>query len=266
MEYPDFGEYIIELTNLDAEFKNFTQLHKLCDGIILTKYPVDLILGADWTNYSKDNSLLFGASTNKYVEFKNGRPYYFVTYRIIVKVGSPKYTGASLDLFDKIEFTQCNFYSDYFIHHPSKISGCNICDGVLNCEKLLITKGIWCCNCFGDMNSAEKIKLIMHDTMQFSNIPNHSILYIAKDTEIINENNPESLSDIQIFLNRDKKKVDILRSNIQYLENKIKQVTEKLSVIKNYNQNTLDKMLDVRGGSIETYLAMLKEYDDKLGN
>lgn len=267
-----YDVYITELTNLDAEFKNFIQLNNSCDIATMQKFPFDSVLNVNPNIYDRASSLLFGTSTDKYVEFRNGRPYYFVTYHMIVNIGSSKDMNINIGLIDtsesdKILTDQINFYSDYFIHHPSKISKkSDECLGIRTaCYKsLFIDQGIWCTNCFSDFYSAHKLKLIIHNEMKFTNIPTHSILYIGKDIERIDENKPGSIPDINKFLDKDKQRVGILQSSINHTENKIKTITERLSAIRDYNQNTLDKMLSIRGGTLEKYLDMIKEYDDKI--
>lgn len=253
----DYDKFASEIIAFDATFGKFTQLCYFGENNIFSEYGQAI-------------SLLYSAVSEQYVEFNDGKPSFFVSYHLIVSIGSskdPEYCrGIAKLMNDKIDISDCNFYSDFFFQHPLTIKVMDCYDK--NCDKNndLMKKGVWCIVCNGEFKHASQLQSFMHDTIKFTNIPRYSVIAIEKNTIKIDETDLECLKTIQQFLKSDKQKIAILQSSILNTEEKINKYIAKLDGEKAYKQRNLDKMLSIRGGSLENYINMLMEFDTKLTN
>lgn len=242
---------IAELIDLDSTISNFTQITNF-GGY------------EDNPAYSHVTSLLYSAFSEQHVEFDDGRPKYFVVYQLIISVGSAKDPeidrGFAVCQNGKISIGDCNFHCDYFHCHPSDIKVVECLDK--NCG--LHNKGIWCLNCNGEFKYASQLGKFMHESIKLSSVPRHSVVYVEKIKEAIDESNFESMANVKKFLDSDKKKISILQSSIRGTEDKIRKITDKLLGEKSYKQSVLDKMLAYRGGNLDAYIKMIMDFDVKL--
>lgn len=220
--------------------------------------------------YTSITSLLHVYTSEKYVEFDNNEPSNFITYKILVTIGSSnninEHTGIASIENNKIKLTECNFYPNYFLIHPSEIDMDVKCDDH-NCninEKM--TEDKWCKECFGELQNASQLIKIMNKHLKIISIPLQSILYIEKSIEKIDFDNYQSMHDLMHFLNNDKKKISILESNISETKNKIRQITERLITYINFNENMMNIMLLSRGGTLEAYNNTIQRYSDKFNS
>lgn len=247
-----YEKYATELIGLDSTFGDFTQL-------------IDFV---GCPQYNEMTSLMYSAISEQHVEFCDGRPSYFVIYQLFVSIGSAKDPTLDRGIASlsngKIDFSECNIHSDYFFQHPLNVKIVECCDKQCNQNKEFINKGIWCLSCNGEFKHASQLKLFMRDTIKFTSIPRHSITHIEKISTKIDENDLECIKNVKNFLEQDKKKITILQSSIRGTEEKIKQIVEKLQTEKLYKQDILDKMLQLRGGSLDNYIHMLMDFDLKL--
>ena len=94
-------------------------------------------------------------------------------------------------------------------------------------------------------------------------MPRDSILFIDKITIEMDENDPNCLVRINTFLKDDMERMHTLQKNIDYTDQKIKDATERLLACKRHNQKVLSNMLEIRGGSLDAYHAIVNEISDK---
>ena len=257
-------DLLSELITLDVKFYNFKQLYKHND-----KSRKNDNIKLD--RYCQTNSFLYSATSNENIEFRDGKPVYFIVYQMIVAIGSSKnpndYCGlANCMDDDTINFIDYNFNIDFLIHHPSKIETFQCQNKKCTTEenKNNIKNGFWCTNCNNEFRYAYNLKHFIKNTVRFVAIPAHSIIYIDKIRVDIDENDLESIKKVKKILDEDKKKIEILQFSISEIEQKVKKTIEKLQIEQDYNQKILDKMLSIRGGSIENYCNMLSDYDNKI--
>lgn len=272
------NKYIEEMIMLNCKFD-------ICRQLTHDKYNTIS------QSYTCDTSLLYELISEKHIEFENGRPSHFIVYSLIVAIGSsknpidiPSYvpiqeqeqeqttnlsnSSNSSNMFSNSSnmFSNCNFYSDYFFKHPSiiKTINCNKnkCSDDENID--FLRNGIWCTKCNGQFINAYNLRKIMHQAINFMNIPRNSIVHMDKHCTKIDENNLECIKDVKKFLDNDFKKMKIIISSICNIDEKIKRTVNKLNIEKDYNQNILDIMLSIRGGTRENYCKMIIDFDTKL--
>ncbi len=252
-----YNKYQEELSATNGIFTDICQLYN--ESKMIDNYPINNIPDIDIRNYLKTNSLIYGASSIKHVECLDGKPSYFITYNIIFNVGSSRNpddpVGIAHTNNEQCDYTQCNFFSDFFICHPSSVT-INQCDGSENvCGK------IWCEYCLGNFYDASNLVKIMHRTIKFSNIPKYSVIYLEKQVIPINHNNIDDLFYVKKFLENDRKKLSILQHRINNTEEKIKLMIQRMNDEKECNIKILNKMLSTRGGSIDKYDLMINGYN-----
>lgn len=251
MEPNLYEEHMIQLEKMDAIFSDFTQLYNSPD--VLNKYPYNEFLGVDPDIYDKKSSLLFGATSEKYVEFHNSWPLYLTYYKIIIAVGCSKNPNDNAGVAPVNEhgmiYSECIFQMDYFRTSPVNTS----IIGKPTMEVLVAPVSL----------PVPNIKSFMHPKLKFCKMPYITIRHIEKITNLIDCNDNECLQDVIKFLENDKKKVMCLQNNIDNTDKKIKEVVEKLEAEKKFNENILAGLLSTRGGSIESYNKMIKHFNDK---
>lgn len=257
-------QYMIELIALDSTFGDFTQL---CDFIPAPDHT-DPNNNIDCYNHM--TSLLYSAISEQHVEFHDGRPTTFVIYQLIASIGSSKdpeiCSGMAKLINNKINFSECNFHSDYFYHHPLYIKVIDCYDNKCNIDKDFLHKGIWCLSCNGEFKYASQLQMFMHDKIKFTSMPRDSVIHIEKICTAIDENDLECIRNVKNFLETDKSKITILQNSILGTERKIKKIINNLKSEKERKQQILDKILSRRGGSLEHYNQMLLDFETKFIN
>lgn len=231
-------QYNEELLALSAVFGNFKQLTGEQNILLYNK-----ILGSDVDNLIKSQSLLYSAETEEFVEFQNGKPFVFVKYNAIIVIGISKHINdiigiCSEEKNNSINLSDYYFYDDYFTIHPLK--SCSILDNIQN------------------------LRLIMHENINFCKMPMNSIINIEKIMTIIDQNDLNSLLKVQQFLKNDKKRIDLIQSMINSVDEKIRRFIESMQIGKKSNEQKIKTLLEIRGGSIGEYMKTIKEIDEKI--
>lgn len=255
-------KYYLELLNFNLKLKNIFQLHNTMSNELIKIYPFHEIFNININQYTKSSSLLFGASTDKHVEFKNGTPHLFISYTIILNVGSSKNfespTGLIMDEFEKHNY---NFYPEFFLNHPFSLLESDVCDSNYECNKLLIDRGIWCNRCFGQFDSPEKFHYIMRNELDIINIPLYSILHIDKNIEPIDMSNPDAIQCIKTFLDTDRKKIELVQSNILQLETELQKFNDMMNRNIENHRNILIGILSLKGCDLDSYCQLIEHID-----
>jgi len=257
-----YDKYYDELTSFDTTFGNFRQITTDSSEMTTNNYS----LCSDSSYYTPQQSLLFSVETDDFVEFCDGKPSLFVKYHAIIIVGSSKFQKNSLAICpiddNFVDFNECNFYSDYFLHHPTNIKITNsCCDG--GCEFDIHKKGLWCDKCFGNFNVASNLIYIMHENIKFSEMPMDSILYIEKF--IWNaDDSMDSLVKIKNFLDNDKRKIELLQTRIGITSRKMQLMVNTMQTEIKCNENKIINLLLTRGGSMEEYQNTIDQINEKI--
>jgi hypothetical protein len=241
MEYcePNFYDiYNDELLALSATLTKFQQIcHDSKENI---KIDLNNVISCDI--YNKENSLLYACETEEFVEFLNGKPALFFNYNFIIILGSSKSASDPFGILpydevgQKYVFDSCNFYLDYFLKNPINI----------------------------ESDNATVLINFIHKQIKFCQIPRNSVLYIEKKISIIDQNDAESLRKIQKFLENDKRKIDSIQARIDDAETRMKIIFDSIQNEKKFNIEKIEKLLSIRGGSMEEYLKTINEINDNL--
>ncbi len=240
MEYcePSFYDiYNDELLALCASLTNFKQIcHESKNNI---NFNLDNIINCDI--YCKKNSLIYACETEEFVDFVDGKPAIFFKYHFIILLGSSKSEMDPFGILPKsenknYELDSCNFYLDYFLKMPNST----------------------------EFEDASELRHFLYKQISFCRVPRGSVLYIEKKINSIDIDDPESLKKIQIFLKNDKRKIDSLQSRIDDADARMKIIFESIQTEKKFNIEKIQKILSVRGGSIEEYNKTIDDIDNKL--
>ncbi|XWV25249.1 hypothetical protein QJ856_gp0523 [Tupanvirus deep ocean] len=251
--------YCEELLALNAVLHNFQQIST--DTPNNLKHILDNIQNSDC--YISSRSLLYSCETDEFVEFYEGKPSFFYKYHIIVVIGSSKSMDDPMGITpysfnEKVcHFENCNFYFDYFKINPTDIDLINCTDNSCN-MKLDKSNKLWCQKCHGDFDASKLIKLI-NSEMKFCEMPRNSVLFIGKEIKYIDFYDFNSLSKVKKFLENDKKKIDIIQNRINNADERMKRIVEAIQTEKNFNQEKINKLLSIRGGSMEEYCKTIDE-------
>lgn len=237
--YEDFSE---EITNLDAVIYHFKQYTEIKDA-------------------NSDNSLYCCAETEDFCYFHDGKPDTFVKFVLYIIMGSINDNSLPQGLLfnqnNDVNLKDYCFYLDYFRINPNDISvitcqlqSCSLMKN-LACKK-------WCSKCHGNFLSASSIFKLLYSNKKFVELPKNSIISIQKITYPIDYQNMDSLRKVQKFLDYDKRKIDIIKSIIDNAEEKIKKITEIIQFEKRYNQKKMEKIISIRGGSMDKYMETIE--------
>lgn len=256
-------DYSAELIENCVVFSNFKQL--VCTD--RKKDLHEMHMGFCLDNYNRHNSLLYVLKSIPIVEFSNGEPDNLISYKMVINLGSSKSLSCGIGILetmiDRSNFMDGNFYSDFFLCHPYNIEVL-CCGDTCNCTlPLLRETGTWCNKLLGDLD-ASNLKIFLHDNINFANIPIYSVIYTSKQTKKIDLTNPKSLSAVINFLNQDYNKIYTLQNKIKCTEDKLELYKKQLTEEKLYYQNNIDKILSDRGNNINSYLALSKDFSDRL--
>lgn len=269
-----YNQYYQELISINATISNFKQLFDGTDLICGDeRISFREILGITSGCYTENNSLLYSAESEKTVEFYGGRPSLFVKYYLLIAIGNKKNNlddmigpyQISVNTMEKMpNFYECVLYPDYFYIHPTRIiftdkrsTQCpeRKCGYLVNRQ--------WCTACHGIMN-ASHFKYLMHKKIKFCGIPKNSVLFIKKVIWNVDENDINSLLTVKKFLENDKEKIDIIQARINFTEEKIKRFISDAEIEKKYNEKKIKDLLEIRGGTMENYLGLIREIDEKI--
>jgi hypothetical protein len=255
----DYDLYFDELIALNAVLGNFQQ--------ITNNDPIIKMVLPDPNNnlYNSKQSLLYGAETEEFVEFVDGKPGLFVKYYTLIVIGSSKIATdcmAMAPVLENVEFHNCNFYLDYFKIHPLDISMTNCSDGICNIETNIPNKN-WCQKCYGNF-TADKLLYLLHPQIRISEMPRDSIIFIHKNIGEINHHDLKSLVKVKNFLINDKKKIDLIQTRINNADERMKKFIDIIQIENKFNHEKLTKLLADRGGSIYEYHKTIDEINDKI--
>lgn len=248
--------YYDELVEWSAIISNFCQLTKDTQN--------ENFQFGEETNlepYNKNTSLLYTAETDEFAEFVDGKPAFLVKYHLILSLGSSKI------LDDPIGYTRDNlknniFYLDYFWVNPLKINEIECIEKSCQIEDKL-SYFSWCTNCNGTYHLANNLIHLMHPKIHFTKLPRNSIIYIGKTiTEI--DDSVEMAIKVKKFLELDRQKLNILQERIDAAEEKIKKFMVMIDREKNHCNQKINELLSIRGGSMEAYLQIIDEYNQKV--
>ena len=253
-----------EICNWGAILKKFRQLTRQS----VVNEVFQLGKNVEMNNYTDVTSLLYVAETDDFVEFKEGKPDLLIKYVLILSVGSSKSIEdpighVTLSETGHCDFDKCNFYLDYFWVNPTRISEITCTEHTCHLEQQLEIK-TWCSTCHGTYYSSKNLGYIMHPMVRFSKIPKDSILCITKLVEKVDNTNPESLLKVKIFLEKDKKKIDIIQARINDSDERLRKYMEELAIERKYNIEKISYLLSTRGGSMDAYMQTIKEYNNKV--
>lgn len=264
METYDY--YCNELLAMDAVFENISQITNKNTEIMT------LIFGDNSSVielYTENTSLLFSMETSETMEYINGKPSIFVCYWMLVCIGSTNNCNGIFGLADSPFLTNYNFHHDYFFIHPKKIIETTECNS--NCtlnEKFILEKKLkknekvpWCVKCFGSYQSVTSLTKIMNNKIKFSKIPKSSVLIVVKKIQKATQTY-DSLLKMQVFLTKDKIKIDLVKAKIKETEIKLEKIIEKLNLEKSFDIAKLNKLLNDRGGTFENYIQTINETDN----
>ncbi|AUL79600.3 hypothetical protein QJ857_gp0559 [Tupanvirus soda lake] len=256
--------YCEELLALNAVLYNFQQIS--INGPSNLKHIFDNISNSNC--YIPARSLLYSCETDEYVEFYEGKPSFFYKYYIIVVIGSSKSMNDPMgvvpyDFKENIcHFEYCNFYLDYFKINPFDVKLIKCENNSCSIESNKINNP-WCQNCCGIFDATKFVKMI-NSEMKFCEMPRNSVLSIGKEIKYIDFNDTNSLTKVKNFLENDKKKIDSIQNRINNADERMKKIIEVIQTEKKFNQEKINKLLSIRGGSMEEYCKTINEVDSML--
>lgn len=208
--------------------------------------------------YTKYNSLLYTAKSDYHINFKNNIPESLYQYTIIFIVGHSKIENENIGMYpsNKFDATTCYFYYDYFKIHPSEIIYEN-CNNNFKCD--IGEKKKWCNKCWGEI-SVHTLKKIIHEKINFAEMPISSIVNVEKKIIKIDYDNKDLIDLTYECLIRDKKKIDIIHNRIILAYEKLDKIKKELEYEINDNIEKLDSLLANKGGSLSEYDKLIKSF------
>ena len=266
--YDLYFEELIALSAVLGKFHQMTNVEPLSKkGVVPQGEPIlDSIMSNSVKNiYNSQQSLLYCVETDEFIEFVEGKPGLFVKYYAIVVLGSSKSVNdplAIVPINQSVQFSDCNFYIDYFKTHPLNITIINCNDGKCSI-KTNVLNNKWCEKCH-EKFIADKLHYFLHPQINISEVPRNSIIYIDKSINMINYDDLESLVKIKKFLNSDKRKIDLIQSNINNADVRMRKIMEVIQTEKKFNQEKITKLLSIRGGSMDEYCKVISAVNYKI--
>ena len=255
----NYDLYFEELITLGAVLGKFNQMTN-------TEPIIDSVMSDSVKNiYNSQQSLLYCTETDEFVEFVGGKPGLFVKYFAIIVLGSSKSVNdplAIVPINQNVQFSECNFYIDYFKTHPSNITIINCNDGKCSIKTNVINNK-WCEKCH-EKFTADKLYYFLHPQIKISETPRNSIICIEKSISMINYDDLESLVKIKKFLNSDRRKIDLILANINNADERMKKIVETIQTEKKFNQEKITKLLSIRGGSMDEYCKTISAVNYKI--
>lgn len=173
--------------------------------------------------YKKDSSLLFKGKSSLMVVYDNDRAHEFVQLEVLISVGSMNNSYDQVGIVVDNKFSNCNYYLDYFLSSPKNVTNMN-----------------------------QLIDLLV-EKINFSRMPEYSILSVEKLIRKIDYQREDHMKELLIFFEEDKKKIQIVLDGIMRTKKKLEKITKHMQGEINHREQTLQLMLDIRGGSIEAY-------------
>jgi hypothetical protein len=266
----EYNTYFEEMIILEATICNFQQITYRKYNPQSSEFQFREMITLDPT-YSTDRSLLYGAETEEFVDFVDGKPTVLNKYYFIVVLGSSKVitepTGlAPIAEGGLVDFNKCNFYVDYFYNHPADITPIQCKQNDLFCDaKNNLSSKKWCNKCHG-IFSAKKLSYLLRPQIKICEIPRNSVIYVDKVSNIINYDDPNSLVKIKNFLHKDKLKIDSILERINNINTRMEQIIGAMEIDKKFSKEKITKLLSVRGGSMEEYCKTIEEINIKIDN
>lgn len=199
--------------------------------------------------YNSLPSLLFGAKTDPEVECEEGIPKAIVKYKILLTVADfkeeykDKCRGRGLANVsyrkDSIYFDELEFYPQYFLYHPYQVSITG-CHGD-KCRRDFTVRdtGVWCEDCHGEFYAGYNLDEVMHEQIDFRDLPKESILHIEKISKPVDDERVKEIlkEEYEALLKR-KQILDALEEatwhslhKIEQEKTEIKQKLEKLNKV-----------------------------------
>lgn len=263
----NYEKYYDELISLDAVFGNFRQFTFGSNLDLPENFPL-----INNEMYTKLRSLLFVTETEYFAEFANGKPKMLAKYMALIVVGSSENMHDPIGIVPINDFginlIGCHYYTDYLVRHPLNIVHKIYNDMICHSSSYNVLENkYWCTKCNGSsLSNASDFFDVIQKTIEFSKMPRNSILYITKISNNIDYNNQNDLIKVKNFLIMDKRKIDSIQERINDADEKIKAIVETIQIQKKFNEEKIQFLLSSRGGTMDEYLNIIKEINQKIIN
>lgn len=167
--------------NPDASVEKFyDELFKLNPELTCKRQtePRDL---RQFTSISIDGFVYTGLMYTADIDSGNAelkcQPY---TYKVMFAAGLNE-SGLPVAPFDQTgyaDYSKCKFFDQFFVRSPNDIRIIE-CKSSTLCEKLG-EAGEWCNECYAKLNRADNLVRIMHNKLNFADIPKETIFHIER--------------------------------------------------------------------------------------
>ena len=240
----------------DPLISGFSQVTK--DHWPIKEIELDLVRNS----CERRNSFVYSGScrTLKYSDGKlNGINKYDFIFLIAVNTKDDKKYLAPVtnNKTWEIDIKQCNFYDQFLCHSFDKVRFIQCGDRNSHTD-LIKTNGIWCKHCHGFLHLPNIHKMLMHESMRFSDIPKESLLYIEEEFTPIGENDYPS---VQQLLKEEEERLIQLQKDIDDATAGITDFIMKQMASTERNKVSLQMLCDR-----DITLTLIKETMDDINN
>ena len=213
----------------------------------------------DSKSYDKYDSFLFQIQIEPKLDYNFNGKIAITNYSIILAVGLDGVTKNPTS--DNI-YQKCIFYENFFAFSPHKL--CIKKDCRCSCPNFSKVDGIWCYTCYGNQHHTYHLPKLMHDAIDFRDIPKEALYYIGESVTILDVNDEASLLKFKALMEKDKQRIQVLETDISSVSARIGKIIADEMTKNAENKLALASLLTVHNGSIDPLIAKISNIDECL--